>query len=76
MDLQIYDERHVRVTDIYGATHTGVADYYNVDYCLHEYGDTARKMRLPSTGISVQTRQCINIPAGIPTLHLRWHRKR
>ena len=39
MDLQIYDERHVRVTDIYGTTHTGVADYYNVDYCLHEYGE-------------------------------------
>ena len=38
MDLQIYDKRHVRVTNIYGATHTGVADYYNLDFCLHEYG--------------------------------------
>ena len=38
MDLQIYDKRHVRVTNICGAPHTGVADYYNLDFCLHEYG--------------------------------------
>ena len=39
MDLQIYDKRHVRATDINGATHTGVADYYDFDYCLHEYAE-------------------------------------
>ena len=37
MDLTKYDEKHVRVTDIYGGTHIGVADYYDSGYCLHEY---------------------------------------
>ena len=39
MDLSKYDEKHVRVIDIYGATHTGVADYYSADYCRDEYGN-------------------------------------
>ena len=39
MDLLKYDEKHVCVTDIYGETHTGVADYYDSGYCLHEYGE-------------------------------------
>ena len=39
MDLSKYDEKHVRATDIYGGTHTGVADYYDSGYCLHEYGE-------------------------------------
>ena len=25
--------------DIYGGIHTGIADYYSADYCLHEYGE-------------------------------------
>ena len=37
MDLQIYDKRHVRLTNIYGAPHTGVVDYYNSEYCQQEY---------------------------------------
>ncbi len=39
MDLSKYDEKHVRVSDIYGGTHTGVADYYDACYCQHEYGE-------------------------------------
>ena len=46
MDLQIYDEKHIRVTDIYGETHTGVADYYNSDYCLHEYGENEEGIKV------------------------------
>lgn len=39
MKLSKFDEKHVRVSDIYGGTHTGVADYYDSGYCLHEYGE-------------------------------------
>ena len=39
MELLKYDEKHVCVTDIYGETHTGIADYYDSGYCLHEYGE-------------------------------------
>ena len=39
MDLSKYNEKHVRATDIYGGIHTGVADYYDSGYCLHEYGE-------------------------------------
>ena len=39
MDLSKYDEKHVRVSDIYGGTHIGVADYYDACYCRHEYGE-------------------------------------
>ena len=39
MDLSKYDEKHVRVSDIYGGTHTGVADYYDACYCQHEFGE-------------------------------------
>ncbi len=39
MELLKYDGKHVRAVDIYGETHTGVADYYSADYCLHEYGE-------------------------------------
>ncbi len=38
MDLSKFDERHVRLTDIYGETFTGVADHFSSDYNLHEYG--------------------------------------
>ena len=38
MDLSKFDEKHVRAADIYGGIHTGVADYYDAGYCLHEYG--------------------------------------
>lgn len=39
MDLSKYDEKHVRAEDIYGGTHTGVADYYDAGYCQHEFGE-------------------------------------
>jgi len=39
MDLSRYDEKHVRAADIYGGTHTGVADYYDADYCHTEFGE-------------------------------------
>ena len=39
MNLSKYDGKHVRATDIYGGIHTGVADYYDSGYCLHEYGE-------------------------------------
>lgn len=37
-DLKKYDEKHVQITDVFGETHTGVADYFGADYCLHEFG--------------------------------------
>lgn len=39
MDLLKYNEKYVRVTDIYGGIHLGIADYYDSGYCLHEYGE-------------------------------------
>lgn len=39
MKLSTYDEKFVRAADIYGEIHTGVADYYDSEYCLHEYGE-------------------------------------
>lgn len=39
MNLLKFDEKHVRVKDIYGGTHIGVADYYDSGYCLHEFGE-------------------------------------
>ena len=38
MKLSEYDEKHVQVLDIYGGTHTGVADFYDSDYCKDEFG--------------------------------------
>ena len=38
MDLSKYDEKHVQVKTTFGATHTGVADFFLSDYCQHEYG--------------------------------------
>ena len=38
MDLSKYDEKHVQVKITFGATHTGVADFFLSDYCQHEYG--------------------------------------
>ncbi len=38
MVLSDYDEKHVLIRDIYGGTHTGVADYYSADYCRDEFG--------------------------------------
>ncbi len=38
MELIKYNEKHVRVKDIYGKTHTGVADFFDAEYLLHEYG--------------------------------------
>ena len=38
MKLSQYDEKHVRVKDIYGDTFEGVADFYCDDYFEHEYG--------------------------------------
>lgn len=39
MKLSKYDEKHVRAADIYGGIHIGVADYYDAEYCLHEFGE-------------------------------------
>ncbi len=39
MDLSKFDEKHVRVSDIYGGTHTGVADFFDACYCQHEFGE-------------------------------------
>ena len=39
MELPDFDGKHVRIRDIYGRTHTGIADYYDSGYCLHEYGE-------------------------------------
>ena len=39
MELLRYDGKHVRLTDIYGQSFTGVADYCSSDYCFHEYGE-------------------------------------
>ncbi len=39
MNLSSFDEKHVRVSDIYGGTHIGVADYYDACYCQHEFGE-------------------------------------
>ena len=38
MELSKYDEKHVRVTHFCGDTFTGVADYYDADYCWSEFG--------------------------------------
>ncbi len=37
MDLSKYDEKHVCVRTTFGATHTGVADFFLADYCQHEF---------------------------------------
>lgn len=39
MKLSNYQDKYVRATDIYGKTHTGIADYFPSEYCLHEYGE-------------------------------------
>ncbi len=46
MDLTKYDEKHVLVKDIYGGTHTGVADYFDAGYCLHEFGTEEDAVRI------------------------------
>ncbi len=46
MDLSKYDEKHVRVRDIYGETHTGVADYYPSEYCRDEFGEEEDAIRI------------------------------
>lgn len=38
MELSKYDEKHVRITDIYGETFTGLARYGNYDFLMCEYG--------------------------------------
>lgn len=37
MDLLKFDEKYVRVKDIYGNSYEGVADYYDACYSSHEY---------------------------------------
>ena len=46
MDRSKYDEKHVRVRDIYGETHTGVADYYPSEYCRDEFGEEEDAVRI------------------------------
>ena len=38
MDIEKYDNKHVRITDIYGETFTGLASYGNYDFLMCEYG--------------------------------------
>ena len=38
MDLKRFDEKHVRATVKWGETFTGVADFYDWEYCRDEYG--------------------------------------
>lgn len=38
MDLSKYDGKHVRITDIYGDTFTGMARYGIYEFLMHEYG--------------------------------------
>ncbi len=39
MNLSGFDGKHVRLRDICGRTHTGIADYYSASFCMHEYGE-------------------------------------
>lgn len=38
MELSKYDGKHVRITDIYGETFTGLASYGVYEFLMHEYG--------------------------------------
>lgn len=38
MELLKYDGKHVRLTDIYGKTFTGMARYGVYEFLMHEYG--------------------------------------
>lgn len=38
MDLSGYEGKHVRITDIYGETFTGMARYGLCEFLMHEYG--------------------------------------
>ena len=38
MELLNYDGKHVRLTDIYGETYTGIAGYGGYEFLMHEYG--------------------------------------
>ncbi len=46
MDLSGFDETHVRATDIYGGTHTGVADFFSSEYCRDEFGNEEDAVRI------------------------------
>ena len=46
MNLLPFDEKHVRLIDIYGNTHTGVADYYNYDFLHDEFGGDEDGIRI------------------------------
>ncbi len=39
MDLSKFDGKYVRVTDIFGETFTGIADYASSEFLKHEYGN-------------------------------------
>lgn len=39
MDLSKYDQKYIRLTDIYGETLTGRASYGVRDFLMHEYGE-------------------------------------
>lgn len=38
VDLSKYNEKHVQVKDIYCESFTGIADYYDSEFLMHEYG--------------------------------------
>ena len=39
MDLEQFDKKYVRIEDIYGNTHIGLARYGTRDFLFHEYGE-------------------------------------
>lgn len=39
MDLSKYDQKYIRLTDVWGETFEGMAEHCSAELCLHEYGD-------------------------------------
>lgn len=39
MDLAKYDQKYIRLTDVWGETFEGMAEHCSAELCLHEYGD-------------------------------------
>lgn len=39
MDLAKFDQKYIRLTDVWGETFEGMAEHCSAELCLHEYGD-------------------------------------
>ncbi len=70
MDLLKYDEKHVRVEDIYGGIHTGVADFYDSCYCADEFGTDENAVRI--NGFYIYESQIVRIEVGFSVLRACW----